>query len=359
MFVDILLVLILLSIWVGLYEVVKQQGRILLRLDQLEQQRANADERAEPPGLPVGTVFPSFSLPDLNGAIVRLDDFRGEQVLLVHWSPECGFCEMIAADLAQLQSDFRKKSVRLLLLAHGDAESNRKLATQHGLTCPILLVKGGGSPEHLQQMGTPVAYLLDPEGRVARPCAVGAEDVPALARSAVAAAADGHDPRSLSAVQSLSGSRIVRDGLKAGTPAPAFRLPDIHGRTVSLSDYRGRRVLLVFSDPHCGPCDELAPHLAGLHLEHSQNGLDFIMIGRGDAGENRRKAEQFGIRFPVVLQDKWKLSKEYGIFATPVAFLVGEDGVILKNVAVGADAITALAHEGLGKGKDWESAFSS
>jgi len=358
MFVDILLALILLSIWVGFYEVVKQQGRILLRLDRLEQ-RANADESAEPSGLPPGTVFPSFSLADLNGAIVRLDDFRGERVLLVHWSPDCGFCETIAADLARLQSDFRKQNVRLLLLAHGDAESNRKLAAQHGLTCPILLLKGGGSPEHLQQMGTPVAYLLDPEGRVARPCAVGAEEVPALARSAVATEADGRDPRRLPGAQPLNESRIVRDGLKAGTPAPAFRLPDIHGRTVSLDDYRGRRVLLVFSDPHCGPCDELAPHLAGLHRRHSQNGLDFIMIGRGDAGENRRKAEQFGIQFPVVLQDKWKLSKEYGIFATPVAFLVGEDGVILKNVAVGADAITALAREGLGEGKDWESAFSS
>jgi peroxiredoxin len=359
MFVDILLVLILISIWVGLYQVVKQQGRILLRLDQLEQHKANADEKAEPPSLPVGTSFPSFSLPDLNGAIARLDDFRGEQVLLVHWSPDCGFCEMIAADLAYLQSDFRKQNVRLLLLAHGDAESNRKLATQYGLTCPILLLKDGGSPAGFEHLGTPVAYLLDREGRVARPCAMGAEDVPALARSAVASAANRSDPRRLPGAQPLSESRIVRDGLKAGTPAPAFRLPDIHGRTVSLDDYRGRRVLLVFSDPHCGPCDELAPHLAGLHLSHGQNGLDFIMIGRGDAGENRRKAEQFGIRFPVVLQDKWKLSKEYGIFATPVAFLVGEDGVILKNVAVGADAITALAQEGLGRGKDWESAFSS
>jgi len=41
------------------------------------------------------------------------------------------------------------------------------------------------------------------------------------------------------------------------------------------------------------------------------------------------------------------------------SLLVGEDGVILKNVAIGADAITALAHEGLGKGEDWENAFSS
>jgi peroxiredoxin len=67
-------------------------------------------------------------------------------------------------------------------------------------------------------------------------------------------------------------------------------------------------------------------------------------VGRGSVEENRKKAEQFGFEFPVVLQDQWKLSKEYGIFATPVAFLIAENGMIAKNVAVGKEAILALAH---------------
>jgi len=83
------------------------------------------------------------------------------------------------------------------------------------------------------------------------------------------------------------------------------------------------------------------------------------MVGRGSAEENRRKAKESEIAFPIVLQDKWKLSKQYGIFATPVAFLIGEDGIILKDVAAGVDAITALAQEGLGKGKDREHELSS
>src|SRR5437016_12121734 len=115
---------------------------------------------------------------------------------------------------------------------------------------------------------------------------------------------------------------------------------------VSLEEYRGRQVLLVFSDPHCRPCDELAPHLVRLHRNHSNNGLALILVGRGDPGENRRKAEQHGFQFPIVLQEKWKLSKEYGIFATPVAFLIREDGVIAKDVAVGTDAILTLARNG-------------
>ena len=49
----------------------------------------------------------------------------------------------------------------------------------------------------------------------------------------------------------------------------------------------------------------------------------------------------------MLLQDRWKLSREYGIFATPVAFLIGKDGFIMRNVAQGADEILKLAHEGL------------
>jgi hypothetical protein len=44
-----------------------------------------------------------------------------------------------------------------------------------------------------------------------------------------------------------------------------------------------------------------------------------------------------------VLQDKWKLSREYGIIATPVAFLIVANSLMAKDVAVGKDAILALA----------------
>lgn len=139
--------------------------------------------------------------------------------------------------------------------------------------------------------------------------------------------------------QPLSKSRIERDGLKPGTAAPDFILPDVYGRPVSLQDYRGRRVLLVFSDPHCGPCNELAPHLVRAHRRRGENTPEIVVVSRGDAEDIRQKAEANGFEFPVVLQDRWKLSKKYGIFATPVAFLIGEDGRTEREVAVGFDAI--------------------
>jgi peroxiredoxin len=81
--------------------------------------------------------------------------------------------------------------------------------------------------------------------------------------------------------------------------------------------------------------------------------MGVILVGRGNAEENHRKAEEHGFQFPVLLQDrKWKVSKEYGILATPVAFLIGEDGVIARDPAVGKDAILALVHDGRGSQKE-------
>src|SRR5438876_2307750 len=65
---------------------------------------------------------------------------------------------------------------------------------------------------------------------------------------------------------SLAGSKLKREGLKAGTPAPDFSLPRLDGRgDLALGELRGKHVLLVFSSPHCGPCNTLAPQLEKFH----------------------------------------------------------------------------------------------
>jgi peroxiredoxin len=345
--------LILISLWTILYQVVKQQGRLLLRLDNLDRRLAHAGlvaepgTNSEPTGLAVGTPVSSPPLPDLEGRQISLDDYRGQRLLLVHWNPECGFCELIAPDLAQLHADLRASNAQLILASVTGAEANRELASEHKLTCPILLLTENSAlfQNTFRDQGTPVAYLLDEEGKVAQPIASGCDEVLALAR-AVAAKQD--KKVGLPGARPLSTSKIERNGLKAGTTAPAFRLPDLRGGTIALEDYRGRRVLLVFSDPHCGPCENLAPHLVRIHRQHADLGLVVLMVTRGDVDENQRKADRYRFEFPVALQDRWKLSKEFGIFAMPVAFLIDEQGVIIKNVAQGVDEILALVPHEMG-----------
>ena len=192
-----LILLILASLWIGFYQIVKQQGRILLRLDQLEGKTQSAQtkvekpsEEAEPVGLPLEMDFPAFSFSDVWGKTVALADFRGRRVLLVHWNFECGFCDSIAAELAALQTSLEKANVALVLLAYGDADLNQKGAAEHGLKCHILLMKDSGSPKPFEHRGTPVACLLDEKGRVDAPFASGADRVLSLAKAVVGLSGD-------------------------------------------------------------------------------------------------------------------------------------------------------------------------
>lgn len=66
------------------------------------------------------------------------------------------------------------------------------------------------------------------------------------------------------------------------------------------------------------------------------------MVSRGEVEANRSKVCQHGITFPVVLQRHWEVSRQYAMFATPVAYLIDGAGLIAAEVATGPDAVMNL-----------------
>ena len=157
---------------------------------------------------------------------------------------------------------------------------------------------------------------------------------------ASAPASNGDERAERFSSRSLTNSKIKRDGLKPGTVAPEFRLARVDGGELGLSQLRGRLVLLVFSSPHCGPCNTLAPKLQKFHCKHRE--LELAMVSRESVEENRAKVKEHGLTFPVLLQKQWEVSRAYAYFATPVAYLIDETGNIAADVAVGVDAILDL-----------------
>jgi peroxiredoxin len=141
------------------------------------------------------------------------------------------------------------------------------------------------------------------------------------------------------AERSLAKSRINRAGLAKGTAAPAFRLPMLDGSETALSDYAGRRLLLVFSDPACAPCTALLPKL---EAAARQVDVAVLVISRGGVDENRRKLAECKVALPVALQAHWEISRLYAKFVTPVAYLIDEQGRIAADPAEGGTAILTL-----------------
>src|SRR5262245_38277242 len=122
--------------WLG-YQLVRQNGRILLRLESIEKRLGArpAEQRRERQGLPVGTLAPDFELPDLAGVRHKLSGFRGRDLLLIFFNPKCGFCTKLAGDLAALPLDGENGRAVPILITTGDLKDNLQLVGRYGIRC--------------------------------------------------------------------------------------------------------------------------------------------------------------------------------------------------------------------------------
>jgi methylamine dehydrogenase accessory protein MauD len=145
-------------------------------------------------------------------------------------------------------------------------------------------------------------------------------------------------------------SKLGRNGLRPGRKAPEFTLPDVNGREVSLRDFAGRRVLLVFMQPGCGPCNDVVPELNRLIPE--RDGVEVVIINRGDPEQNREWARSRGVRFPVLSQTGIELSRRYEAYATPFGFVIDERGVIRSRGVVNSKQATGYVLEEASRNHD-------
>jgi peroxiredoxin len=335
------------GVWFGFHLVI-QNGRLMLRLETLERRLAEQGilpEGTDPSklGLPPGSVLNDFALPLLNGrGTMTLSQWRGRKVALIFLSPRCKYCEKLLPDLAAVLSEGAETDPAPVIISTGSVEENRQFYEEYRITCPVLLQEDSEVAGLYRAAATPMAYLVEEHGATLGGAAVGPTAILSLLRdpSRASEAPSSVDSRVQSRA-SLAFRRPNQDGLKAGTPAPEFTLPALDGGETALSSFRGRPVLLVFSDPNCKPCNELLPMLEQIH--HNSKDLQVLVVGRGDPEANRDKVRKFGLTFPVVLQQSWEISRAYGMFSAPIAYLVGEDGVLVEDVAVGGNAILALA----------------
>jgi methylamine dehydrogenase accessory protein MauD len=119
-------------------------------------------------------------------------------------------------------------------------------------------------------------------------------------------------------------TRMGRSGLRAGKKAPDFTSESCSGDDISLHNFRGRRVLLVFTQSGCAPCDKVMPELNRL----TEGDVQVLVVNNGDPRGTRQWAASLKFRFPVLIQEHYSVSRRYEVFATPFAFLIDEQGII-------------------------------
>jgi cytochrome c biogenesis protein CcmG, thiol:disulfide interchange protein DsbE len=127
--------------------------------------------------------------------------------------------------------------------------------------------------------------------------------------------------------------------------APDFSLPDLSGRHLELSTYRGKVVLLDFWATWCDPCREEIPRFVELQKKYGAQGLQIIGVSMDDGPEAVRDYYQrFKMNYPVVMGNA-KVGELYGgILGLPIAFVIGRDGRIYAK-HIGATDVSVFEKE--------------
>lgn len=103
--------------------------------------------------------------------------------------------------------------------------------------------------------------------------------------------------------------------LEVGSKAPDFSLKDKDGNTVSLSDFRGKRVVLYFYPKDNTPgCTRQACAFAGAYKEFQDRGVEVIGISRDSAESHRKFAEKYSLPFIILSDPQLEAIKAYGVW---------------------------------------------
>jgi thiol-disulfide isomerase/thioredoxin len=137
----------------------------------IEQLVASALGGTEGEGLPIGTEAPALELPSLDGGPVSLEALQGRESVLLFWNPDCGFCRSMHEDLLAWEGSVNGAGPRLVVVSSGAEESTRA----EGFRSLVLLDAEYAAGTAFQAHGTPMAVLIDAEGRVASAVAAGAD----------------------------------------------------------------------------------------------------------------------------------------------------------------------------------------
>jgi thiol-disulfide isomerase/thioredoxin len=130
-------------------------------------------------------------------------------------------------------------------------------------------------------------------------------------------------------LDSNPGFSITKSGI-----APDFTLETLDGKSMSLSELRGKAVLLNFWATWCGPCKIETPWLVELQKEYGSQGLQVIGVAMDDSGKDdiAKFAQEMGVNYPVLL-GKEAVGEEYGgVPALPESFFIGRDGKIVDRI---------------------------
>jgi peroxiredoxin len=122
--------------------------------------------------------------------------------------------------------------------------------------------------------------------------------------------------------------------IEQGDRAPDFRLTATDGKTVSLSDFKGKVALVHFWATWCPPCVEEIPTIAALAPYLREHGIELLAVSVDEGGADAVTAflRERGLSVPVLMDPDRMTASSYGTFMFPETYVVGRDGKVKRKV---------------------------
>ncbi len=123
-------------------------------------------------------------------------------------------------------------------------------------------------------------------------------------------------------------------GYAQGKVAPDFELKDLDGKSVRLSDLKGKAVLLNFWATWCPPCKEEIPWFVDFQKQYGPQGLQIVGVSMDEAKPETiaKFAAEMHMNYPVLVGTDHVADLYGGVEALPTSFYIGRDGKIAKTV---------------------------
>lgn len=131
---------------------------------------------------------------------------------------------------------------------------------------------------------------------------------------------------------------------RQGFLAPDFSLLDLQGDRITLSELRGRPVLINMWATWCPPCKAEMPDMQAAYESYREQGFLILAINatfQDSAAAAASFVEEYGLTFPILMDTTGDVSRQYQMRALPTSFFVGREGVI-QEVVVGGPMSPAL-----------------